>query len=73
MYVHRKIDTPVQVPTALRRSSLINNRFAMVVLENKSSGAASSVWDSGHENVWRRLVYSEEVDACRCLRWFVIH
>lgn len=38
----------------------------MVVLEDKSSGAGSSVWDTGHhENVWRRLVYSErrEVDV----------
>lgn len=39
-------------------AALINNRFAMAVVEDKSSGAGSSVWDTGHENVWRRLVYS---------------
>lgn len=36
----------------------------MVVLEDKSSGAGSSVWDTGHhENVWRRLVYRREKEV----------
>ncbi|KAF3426394.1 hypothetical protein E2986_14112 [Frieseomelitta varia] len=52
--------------TTLRRSSLINNRFAMVVLENKSSGAGSSVWDSAATKTYGGVWYiAKSLDACR--------